>query len=90
MNSDKTLPKNISPGSLHLEWKTCGRACCRCTQGLLHGPYAYLHRRHGPRQIKAYVAMRDLAQVIEELEVVKASLPCPSMMRHALKGKRDD
>ena len=86
----KPLPKNWSPGTLHLEWKTCGRACCRCTQGLLHGPYIYRHRRHGPKQIKAYVAMRDLAQIVEELEKLKAIMPHPSMMRKALKGTRDD
>ena len=87
MDLFKPLPKNWSPGTLHLEWKTCGRASCRCTQGLLHGPYIYLHRRDGPNQRKAYVAMRDLAQIIEELEVCQASVPRPSLMRRALKEK---
>ena len=82
------LPKNISPGSLHLEWKRCGRPCCRCTLGLLHGPYVYLHRRYGSKQQKAYVAMRDLAQVIEDLAQTKAARPHPAMMQQALKGYR--
>ena len=80
----KPLPKNRSPGSLHLEWKRCGRPCCRCNEGLLHGPYVYRHCRHGPRQIKAYVVMRDLAQLIAELEEVNANLPRQSLMRKAL------
>ena len=80
------LPKNWSPGSLHLEWKRCGRLSCKCTQGRLHGPYVYLHRRHGSKQHKAYVAMRDLAKVIEELEQVKADRPRPAIMLMALKG----
>ena len=90
MTLRKSLPKNWSPGSLHLEWKKCGRAPCRCTDGFLHGPYIYLHRRDGPKQRKAYVAMRNLAQLLEELEKLKASLPRPSLMRKALKGALDD
>lgn len=86
MISIGTLPKNWSPGSLHLEWKRCGRPVCKWTQGLLHGPYVYRHRRHGSKQHKAYVAMRDLAQVMEELELLKADRTHPAMMRQALKG----
>ena len=87
MTLRKSLPKNWSPGSLHLEWKKCGRAPCRCAEGLLHGPYIYRHHRHGPKQIKAYVAMRDLAQVVEELEEGKAKMPRPSLVRQALREK---
>jgi hypothetical protein len=26
-------------GSLQREWRRCGRPTCRCTSGMLHGPY---------------------------------------------------
>ena len=46
--SDKTMQKNVEMlpkkpiGSLHLEFKKCGRPNCRCTRDLLHGPYFLL------------------------------------------------
>src|ERR1700733_552407 len=30
------------PGSLVEQYRKCGKEGCRCTQGELHGPYAYL------------------------------------------------
>src|SRR5690242_12776830 len=47
--SAESLPK-MAIGSVHLEFKRCGRPNCRCRQGLLHGPYLYRHRREGGRQ----------------------------------------
>ncbi len=88
MVSVESLPKNISAGSLHLEWKRCGRACCRCTKGLLHGPYVYWHRRQCEKQKKTYVAMQSLGKRVAELEALKLNLPRPSMMRKALKENR--
>ena len=67
------LPKIT--GSLHLEFKRCGRPKCRCRLGLLHGPYIYRHWREGGRQKKVYVPMRRLAEVlltIEELRTLAA------------------
>lgn len=61
------LPKTLT-GSLHLEFKKCGRENCRCQSGILHGPYIYRHWREHGRQRKAYVPMRDLAGVILEIE----------------------
>ena len=42
VKSMKSLHKirRQSAGSLHLEWKYCGRENCRCAKGgALHGPY---------------------------------------------------
>jgi Family of unknown function (DUF6788) len=61
------LPKN-PPGSLHLEFKRCGRRQCRCQRGLLHGPYIYRHWRDGGRQRKAYVPMRRLSEILIEIQ----------------------
>src|SRR5690242_2086777 len=65
------LPK-MAVGSLHLEFKKCGRANCRCQRGFLHGPYVYRHRRQQRRQKKEYVPMRRLSEVSLEMERERA------------------
>ena len=90
MNFAKTLPKNGAVGTLHLEFKRCGRPRCQCTKGLLHGPYVYLHRRSGKRQKKVYVAMRDVGQLVLWLEEIKGALPRPWAMRKAFHGGYHD
>ena len=35
-------PGGFLPGSLVEQRRRCGKEGCRCTQGELHGPYAYL------------------------------------------------
>ena len=53
------LPKSRAPapvrGSIHVEYKRCGRWNCRCVRGDLHGPYYYLHTRLEGPQSKRYV-----------------------------------
>jgi hypothetical protein len=51
------------PGSLHAEWRRCGKPTCRCTRGELHGPY-WVRRwwEHG-KQRKVYVPRHRLAAV---------------------------
>ena len=75
MNFRETLPKASPAGSLHLEWKRCGRGNCRCSRGLLHGPYLYHHWRERGRQKKAYVAMACLTEVLEAIERQRAWKP---------------
>jgi hypothetical protein len=52
----KTEPVPIR-GSLHPEWKRCGRGNCRCARvgERPHGPYWYRHQRVEGRQHKQYV-----------------------------------
>ncbi len=58
------LPKTPIPGSLHLEYKRCGRSNCRCASGKqFHGGYWYHYWRDNGRQRKEYVPMRELARV---------------------------
>jgi hypothetical protein len=79
------LPKK-PVGSLHLEFKKCGRQNCRCRRGLLHGPYVYRHRRENGRQKKEYVPMRRLSEVALEMERQRSEVPRPGQIRRALKG----
>ena len=75
MNFPKTLPKMSGIGSVHLEFKRCGKPTCRCCRGLLHGPYAYHHWLQRGRQKKAYVTMRLLTKAFEAIERQRARTP---------------
>lgn len=78
------LPKMVV-GSLHLEFKTCGRPNCCCRRGLLHGPYLFRHWRERGRQRKAYVPMKRLSEVLLEIERQRAGAARPGEVRRALK-----
>jgi len=82
--SDDVLPK-MPVGSLHLEFKKCGRPNCRCERGLLHGPYFYRHRREDGRQKKEYVPMRRLSEVTLEMGRQRAEAERPAEVRRVLK-----
>jgi Family of unknown function (DUF6788) len=81
----KPLPKT---GSLHLEFKRCGRPSCRCRHGLMHGPYLYRHWREGGRQRKTYVPMRRLAEALLEIEEHGAASARPAEVARLLKELR--
>ena len=49
-------------------WTRCGRATCRCNEGLLHGPYHALHWREGNVQRRRYVRAADVPAVRVILE----------------------
>jgi len=61
------LPKMLN-GSLHLEWRKCGRRNCRCAQGYAHGPYVVRRWREGGRQRKMLVRAEDLPSVLAAIE----------------------
>ena len=82
-NIGDLLPKIA--GSLHLEFKTCGRSGCRCRSGLPHGPYLYRHWREAGQQHKTYVPMRQLTEVLRELERHRAGRIRPSEVRRVLR-----
>ena len=87
MENSKTLPKTPI-GSLHIEFKRCGRPNCRCCRGLLHGPYIYRHWREGSRQQKAYVPMGRLGEVLLEIEELRAAAAGPREVTQVLKEHR--
>lgn len=72
------------PGSLHVEWKQCGKTSCRCTTGELHGPYWYRRWREGGRPCKAYVARSRVPEVAAALARWRGSHPPTWAMRQAL------
>ena len=60
------LPRSDPPrGSLHPEWKRCGKTVCRCARGSLHGPYWYRHFREDGKQRKRYVPVDRAAFELE-------------------------
>ena len=64
-----TLPKITKSGSIHLEWKRCGRSNCRCATGkVFHGPYAVYHWRQNGIQKKRYVRLENLEELLDELK----------------------
>jgi hypothetical protein len=86
---DEVLPKMAGHkcGSLHLEFRRCGRQNCRCQRGLLHGPYAYRHWREGGQQRKKYVPMSRLGEVVLlEMEEYRAAAARPAEVTRVLKA----
>jgi hypothetical protein len=83
----KVLPKMA--GSLHLEFKRCGRPQCRCQRGSLHGPYAYRHWREAGRQRKVYVPMKQLGEIVLEMEEYRAAAARPAEVTRVLKELRN-
>jgi len=79
----------MTVGSIHLEFKKCGRANCRCQLGLLHGPYLYRHWREDGRQKKAFVPMRRLIEVLFEMESQRAKAGRPAEVQRVLKELRN-
>ena len=49
-------------------WTRCGKPCCRCREGHLHGPYHALHWRDGAIQRRRYVRTGDVPAVRAILE----------------------
>ena len=90
MNVGKSLLKKAGFGSIHLEFKRCGKPTCRCCRGLLHGPYAYHHRCEDGRQRKSYVAMSALNETLETIERQKARKPKIVEILSLLKEPRHD
>lgn len=85
MNLLKTLPKKAGIGTVHLEFKRCGKPVCRCGRGLLHGPYAYHHWRERGRQKKGYVPMTSLAETFAALDHQRAQSPTTAEIMRLLK-----
>ena len=52
-------------GSLHLEFRRCGKPTCRCANSIFrHGPYYVRRWREGGRQRKALVRPEDVPAVL--------------------------
>jgi len=72
VKTENLFPKSQSPGSLHLEFKRCGKPRCKCVQGLLHGPYIYRRWRESGRLRRQYVPMTKLGVALVEIHQNRA------------------
>lgn len=86
MICENPFPK-IEPlaGSLHLEWRRCGKPACWCAEGRLHGPYYARRWREGCRQRKAYVPANEVAATLVAIELNRAMFPSISGIMASLK-----
>jgi hypothetical protein len=79
-------PKIGLVGSLHLEFKRCGKAKCRCTKGLLHGPYVYRRWREAGRQRRQHIAMHKLLETLLALEQARAECRSIAALKEELRN----
>jgi hypothetical protein len=76
----------ILAGSIHLEWKRCGKPNCRCERGMLHGPYFYRRWREGGRLRKGYVSREELTSTILAIALHRQRQKEIGSIRASLKG----
>jgi hypothetical protein len=81
----KTAPLR---GSLHVEWRRCGKPRCRCTRGTLHGPYWVRRWWENGKQRKAYVRRHQVADVAAGIAAWQTLHPPVWAMRQALADLR--
>jgi hypothetical protein len=84
-------------GTVHTQWKRCGKPNCRCRNGQLHGPYYYHFWRENGRLRKRYlkpnqvdgvrVACAKRQQLRREL---KACMEEFRALRAELRGLKDE
>ncbi len=58
----KVLPKMLG-GTVHQQFKKCGKATCKCARGELHGPYFYHYFRDGAVLSKRYLKASEVEEV---------------------------
>jgi hypothetical protein len=71
-NLSNPFPKIEPAGSLHLEFKRCGKPNCRCNNGWLHGPYIFRRWRENGRQRRQHVSMKELPAALAMINEVRA------------------
>ncbi len=60
--TEKVLPK-ILCGSVHREFKKCGKSNCKCAKGQLHGTYYYHFVRVDGKLKKRYLKASEVEQI---------------------------
>lgn len=85
-NPMKPFPKiDPLPGSIHMEFRRCGKPNCRCAGGRLHGPYYVRRWQVGGRQRKAYVPRDRVVAALLAVAARKALLPPAAEMARITK-----
>jgi hypothetical protein len=63
----KTKTENLLPqmmcGTVHQQFKKCGKSNCRCSKGELHGAYYYHFVRIGGKLKKRYLKAHQVKQI---------------------------
>ena len=84
-------PQATLEGSVVSQMRRCGKEGCRCTQGVLHGPYVYLSISRGAERRLVYVPA-ELAEVVQQhitlTEQIAASLAAISAINLELLARR--
>jgi len=60
--------KEMLPCSLILRKVICGNPNCKCQEGKLHGPYAYLSEKRKGKTYLTYIRKRDLEKIERKTE----------------------
>jgi hypothetical protein len=84
-------PAATLQGSLVSQTRRCGKEGCRCAQGELHGPYAYLSIGRGAGRRLIYIPA-ELAEVVQQhvalTEQLEATLAAISAINLELLARR--
>ncbi len=81
-----SFPKtDLLPGSVHVEFRTCGKRNCRCQSGTLHGPYYVRRWRENGRQRKAYVPAAEMPGALIATVMRRHLLPSSSSMARSIR-----
>ena len=86
--SREPLPKAAVKGSLHVEWKRCGKPTCRCRSGALHGPYYSRRWRVGGRQRKEYIPKDVVLSVLLAIETRRQTAREMRQLKRSLQEQR--
>ena len=62
MKTTKVLPKTMR-GTVHKQFKKCGKSNCKCASGNLHGTYYYHFVRIDGKLVKRYLKADDVDQI---------------------------
>ena len=84
-------PQASLEGAVVRQMRRCGKEGCRCIQGELHGPYAYLSISRGAERRMVYVPA-NLAEVVQQhialTEQIEATLASISGINLELLARR--
>lgn len=59
----KIPPNGLLNGTVCASYARCSKPNCKCSRGLLHGPYYHRYQWHEGRVIKEYIRLSDVEEV---------------------------
>lgn len=85
VGQDAASPATL-PGSLHVEWATCGTPSCRCMRGDRHGPYWRRFWMEDGKRRSAYIRLDRVAETREALARGRAAYPSARELVRAVRA----